>query len=133
MSQRNLEIVRRVYEDGLFDNDHQALLDLVHHEIRFVNPDDALEPGVRSGRDEFLGAMASGFAPFRSATHELVDLVDSGDSVIAVVRFHGLGRDSGIGVGQDEVHTWTFRDGKVACFEWGRDLAAALKAVGREE
>jgi hypothetical protein len=33
-------------------------------------------------------------------------------------------------VTQEEAHTWTFRDGKVISFEWGRDLPAVLKAVG---
>jgi hypothetical protein len=32
---------------------------------------------------------------------------------------------------QDEVHTWTLRDGKIVSFEWGRDLASALAAAGR--
>ena len=131
MSQKNLDVVRGLYEEGLFENDPQALLAFAHDDIQFVNPHDAVEPGMRSGRDEFLGALTSGLAPFRSATHELLDLFDAGESVVAAVRFRARGRDSGIELVQDEAHTWTFRDGKVVCFECGRDLDAALEAAGQ--
>ncbi len=30
-------------------------------------------------------------------------------------------------------HTWTFAEGKIVSFEWGRDLGQALKAVGLAE
>jgi hypothetical protein len=40
---------------------------------------------------------------------------------------------SGVEVSQEEIHTWTLRNGKPVRFEWGRDLAAALNAVGLEE
>jgi hypothetical protein len=34
---------------------------------------------------------------------------------------------------QDEAHTWTLEDGKIARFEWGRDLGRALEAAGLRE
>jgi len=57
-------------------------------------------------------------------------LFDAGDSVVAVVSFRARGRGSDRELTQEEAHTWTFRDGRVACFEWRHDLQAALEAVG---
>jgi hypothetical protein len=31
---------------------------------------------------------------------------------------------------QDEAHTWTVRDGRIARFEWGKDLSGALRSAG---
>ena len=47
--------------------------------------------------------------------------------------FQGRGAHSGAQATHEEAHTWTVEDGRPVRFEWGRDLAAALKAVGLEE
>jgi hypothetical protein len=42
----NVEVVRRIYEDGLFHLDHERLLALTAPEVEYVNPPEAvgLEP-----------------------------------------------------------------------------------------
>jgi len=50
--------------------------------------------------------------------------------VVADVLFVARSGGSKIDVVQDEAHTWTFREGKIARFEWGRNLAVALEAAG---
>jgi ketosteroid isomerase-like protein len=133
MSQDSVEIVRRIYDDGLFDQDPKWLLDLATPDIEYVNPPEAVDPGVRRGVGEVMQAIQSISENFSSSRHELHGLYGGGDTVIAAVRFCAGGRGSETEVIQDEAHTWTLRNGKVARIEWGRDLNAALEAAGLSE
>jgi ketosteroid isomerase-like protein len=67
---------------------------------------------------------------FESRRHEVHELFDCGDAVVAAVSFSTRVRGSREELVQEEAHTWTFRDGRIVRFEWGRDLQAALEAVG---
>src|SRR5512132_2719161 len=49
MSQENVEVVRRIYEEGLLDRDPEWLVELATPDIEYVNPPYAVEPGVRRG------------------------------------------------------------------------------------
>jgi ketosteroid isomerase-like protein len=132
MSQENVEMVRSVYEHGLLDSTdgHNALAEA---EIEYVNPPDAIDPGVRRGRG-LRTALGSLTEAFDERQHQLRRLFDAGDVVVAHVVFCGRGATSGATVTQDEVHTWTFDGtGRIVRFEWGRDLTAALEAAGLEE
>jgi ketosteroid isomerase-like protein len=130
MSEENVEIVRRLYLTGAFDRfEVQALL---APDCELVNASDAIESGVRRQAD-----IAEAFRHLADAfdvrEHRLKRLFAAGDSVVADVTFYGRGTASGAELKQAEAHTWTFGDGKVVRFEWGRDLTAALNAVGLEE
>jgi ketosteroid isomerase-like protein len=130
MSQQNVEIVRRIYEEGWFDRDPEPLLALVTSDVEFVNPRDAVDSGIRRGPAGVHRAFRNIQETFDVSRHELGDLFGAGDVVVAAVRFIARTRGSDIDVVQEEAHTWTLRDGKVVRFEWGRDLEAALEAVG---
>ena len=132
MSQENVEIVRRVYADGLLDHAFDAIQPLLHPDVEFINPAEAVEPGTRRGIDEVMTAFRA-VGAFETATSELRELFPAGDSVVAAVTFRARSRDSGVELNQDEAHTWTFRNGKVTRFGWCRDLASALEAVGLSE
>jgi ketosteroid isomerase-like protein len=130
VSQENVEIVRRAYETGAFDR--FELGTLIAPDFEFVSPPDAVEPGVRRGVEEIQAVPRRVVAAFDVREHRPTRLFDAGSSVLAQVTFRGRGGTSGAELTQEEVHTWTFREGKVIRFEWGRDLAKALKAVGLE-
>lgn len=132
MSEENVEIVRQIYSDGLIDRDPKRLVDeFASPEIEYVNPPQAADPGVRRGRAEVNLAFRRARQPFPSYRHELRELFDSGDTVVASVSRHaGSASNSEV---QDEAHTWTFRDGKVVRFERGPDLETALEAAGLSE
>jgi ketosteroid isomerase-like protein len=133
MSQENVEIIRRIYKEGLIDRDPATVLEFATPDIEYVNPPEAVEPGIRRGPAEVAQAM-SGFSEFfDSSRHELHELFDCGDTVVAAVTFFTRGRGSDREVIHDEAHTWTLRDGRIARFEWGRDLRAALEAAGLRE
>ena len=131
MSQENIEIVRHIYEEGIFDRDVDRLLDeFATPDIEYVNPPEAVDPGVRHGRAEVAQARGNASAVFEWWWHELHELFDCSESVVAAVTFHARSRTSGVEVVHEEAHTWTLRDGKIVRFEWARDLRTALEAAG---
>ena len=132
MSRENVEIVRRVYAEGLIDRAVESIRPLLAADVEYVNPAEAIEPGTRNGIDAVMVAFGA-VGAFEKATSELRDLFPAGDSVVAAVTFRARSRGSDIELTQDEAHTWTFRKGKVTRFEWCRDLVSALEAVGLRE
>jgi ketosteroid isomerase-like protein len=128
MSQENVEIVRETYARRLLDTPEGHEL-LANVGFEYVNPPDAVDPGVRRGPD--VAAALQGLADaFARTENRLIQVFDGGDSVVVQVRFRGRGAASGADLEQVEAHTWTFASGRIVRFEWGRDLAAALDAVG---
>jgi ketosteroid isomerase-like protein len=130
MSQENVELVRRIYESGLMDRDPVELMELAIPDIEYVNPPYAVEPGVRRGVPAVAQAMRRFAEPWDASRHELRELFDGGEIVVADVAWHVRGRGSEREIVNDEAHTWTLHDGRLARFEWGQDLEAALEAAG---
>jgi ketosteroid isomerase-like protein len=134
MSRQNVELVRRIYEDGLFDRDPERVVhEFATPDIEYVNPPEAVEPGTRHGPAKVVEALRNSSELFDSSRHELHELFDRGDAVVAAVSFRTRSRRSRVELVQEEAHTWTLRDGRVVRFEWGRDLGAALEAVELRE
>jgi ketosteroid isomerase-like protein len=134
MSEENVEIVRRIYTERLIDQDPERLVaELATPDIEYVNPPYAVEPGVRRGPAEVARALRRAHELFASPRYVIDELFDSGDTVVAALTFYAHGRDSESEAVQEEVHTWTLREGRIARFEWGRDRDRALKAAGLRE
>ena len=134
MSQKNVEIVRRIYEEGLIDQDPEKwLLELATSDIEYVNPQYAVEPGVRRGPVEVVRAMRGFAEVWQTSRHELHELFDCGDSVVAAVSWYTRSRGSESELVQEEAHTWALRKGRITRFEWGKDLETALEAAGLRE
>jgi ketosteroid isomerase-like protein len=134
MSPENLELVRRIYEEELIDRDPVRFVnEFAVSGIEYVNPPEAIDAGTRRGRAEVAQALRNASEHFDSSRHELHELFDGGDTVVAAVSFRTRGRGSETEIVQEEAHTWTLRDGRVERFEWGRDLARALEAAGLSE
>ena len=129
MSPANVELVRRIYRDGLLDRDPDGLLALVTADVEYVNPPEAVDPGIRRGTAEFRAAWQNLSTHFAAQRNELRELFDFGDRVVASVLFHARNRGSETEITQEEAHTWTLSGGLVARYEWGRDLQAALDAA----
>jgi ketosteroid isomerase-like protein len=133
MSQKNIEVVRRIYDEGWIDRETDEFLSIVSPEVEFVNPPEAVDPGTRYGLPGMIRAIRNAQEAFEHARHELRDLFGADDLVVAAVAFRARGRGSDVEVFQEEAHTWTFRDDRIVRFEWGRDLEAALRAAGLPE
>jgi ketosteroid isomerase-like protein len=131
MEEENVEIVRRIYTEGLLDRDPKRFVDdFATPDIEYVNPPEAVDSGTRSGRAEVNLALRRARQTSPAYRHELHELFDLGDTVVASVSRH-TGRPTSSKI-QEEAHTWTLRDGKVVRFERGPNLEAALKAAGAE-
>ena len=133
MSRENFEMVRRIYEQGLLDQDPEQLLALATPDVEWVNPSEAVDPGVRHGKAEVAQAVRNMTESFDTQRHEVHHLFEAEDTVVAWVSFRTRSRGSDVEVVQREAHTWTFRGGRVARYEWGRDLGQALRAAGLRE
>ncbi|HEY6639084.1 MAG TPA: nuclear transport factor 2 family protein [Solirubrobacterales bacterium] len=132
MSEENVEIVRRIYKEGLIDRNPKRLVDhFATPDVEYVNPPEAVDPGIRSGRAEVNLALRRARQSSASYQHELHELFDLGDTVVAAVSRHA-GRPTSSEI-REEAHTWTFRDGKVVRFERGGNLEAALEAAELRE
>jgi ketosteroid isomerase-like protein len=134
MSQENVEIVRHIYESGLFDRDPEELLELATPDVEYINPPYAVEPGVRYGLVAVAQAMRRFAEVWEESRHELRELYDCGEIVVAAVSWHIRNRGSEKELVNEEAHTWTLREGRIASFEWGQDLGKALDvATARPE
>jgi len=132
MSEQYIAAVRELYARRVLDTPEGHRY-LVEANIEFVNPPDAIEPGTRRGTAELEGAGRAVAEAFDEAEHTPERYFDGGDVVVVDVLFRGRGATSGADMTQREAHTWTFSDGALVRFEWGRDLGRALAAAGLAE
>jgi ketosteroid isomerase-like protein len=56
-------------------------------------------------------------------------LITSGDSAAAVVRYTGTGKATGKALDLPVVHVWDIKDGKVACFRQFADTIGFAEVV----
>ncbi len=127
-------MVRRIYDEGLIDRDPEKwLLNLATPDVEYVNPPYAVEPGVRRGPDAVVRAMRGFAEVWENSRHELHELFDGGDVVVASVSWYTRSRGSESELVQEEAHSWGLQGGRIARFEWGKDLGKALEAAGLRE
>jgi ketosteroid isomerase-like protein len=132
MSQENVEIVRRALEvinhSESVDAAMAALEELIHPEIEFVNPEDALERGTRTGTAGMRTALENFYAGAGGgATFELEQIRERGERVFTLARLQARGTSSGVealGPSTGAIHT--IRDRRVSRIEWHYDVDEAL-------
>ena len=89
------------------------------------------EPMRASGRDAVAAALAGWLSAWEHPLRiEADQFIESGDRILALVRWKGRGKESGVGMEADGAHLWTFRDGLVVRFEVYRDRDEAQAALG---
>ena len=124
-----MEIVRAIHE-AFACGESPATLGLLHPDIEYVNPSDAVEPGIRRGIAAYEDAMRSINESFDDVRIELREIKDIGDRVVVLAAYTARGRRSGAQRQNEDGYVWTIRDGKAIRFEWFNDPAKALAAVG---
>ena len=129
MSEENVEIMRRIYEE-------------INLRLEFprewFDPDCvtdwteiAPEGGLFRGIDATNAAIAAYFGTFENFHVAVEEIVYADEErVVAAIRDGGRIRGSSTEITSPYFHAWTFRDGKVARLSSHTDKAAALKAVG---
>ena len=114
MSQENVEIVRTMldtWETVGFD----ATIAAFDPDVELVDLQSAMGMQDRGRGPEELRRIAEQwteiFDDWRVEVHEIVDL--GGEWVMAYVRFHGVGRDSGIPVSNRQFELYRLIEGKI--------------------
>ena len=133
MSQENVEIVRALYEAWNGPKGGQGVLPFLSGDFEFVNPDYAVEPGIRRGHAGWSHAMKSLDDAFHEHGHEVAEARDLGDRVLCFTTFVAKTSADSVTFRQDETQLWTLRGGKVSRLEWFHDRADALEAAGLSE
>ena len=129
MSQENIEIVRRLLE-AVNRRDFDAMLETGDPEIEIVTLMSGTYRG-HAGWRLVIEHMTEEVSGFQFVPEHLIDVGQ--DRVVAVTRWVGTGRTSGVALSQTIGFVYTFRDGLVVRQESFRNKDEALKAVGLEE
>ena len=124
----NAQAVRRLYE-AFNRRDTESTRELMDPDIEWVNPDDAVEPGTRSGFDQYQDALRSVREVFDNAEIAVDELVEAGELVAARIRMHVHLEAGGMDTEVGQSHLWTFRGGKAIRFAWFPDVDRAFRAL----
>ena len=124
MKQDKFQVVRDIYAAWGAGRSARAFM---HPEIEYVNPPDAVEPGVRRGPESFAAIRSS----YDDVVVEPQEYIDApGDRVVVIARVTGRGHGSGFPVEWQHGYVWTVRDGLAVRFEWFNRPGEARAAAG---
>ena len=133
MSEENVEVVRRGYEQFIATGDlivGAATPDFVWDMSNFHGwPEQQAYEGVDGART-FLSEWTDAWEDWEL---ELEALYDAGDRVVALVHQHGRSKGAGMPVEMSFAQVWTLHDGKQARMEMYSDRDEALEAAGLSE
>jgi ketosteroid isomerase-like protein len=105
--------------------------------LGFLSPDveldlsELLDGRVLRGREAvqmYFDALQT--EVWQELTMHVEEVADASDSVVALVRWQGIGRGSGVPVDMRAAWIATMRDGRVASARLTLDRESALEAVG---
>ena len=132
MSQENVEVVRQIYASW-GPGSSPAESNLLHPDIEWVNPRDALEPGTRMGIEAFTSITDELDDTIRNFRMEVERCIDAGDCVVVIATMRGYGSISGVEIQRRHGSVWTIRNGQAIRFQWFYEPAEALEAAGLSE
>jgi ketosteroid isomerase-like protein len=129
MSDENLEMVKGVYE-AFARGDVPAVLGAFAGDIEWRESEGMPQGGVYHGPEavaqNVFGPLSEDVDGFAVTPEELIG---SGDSVAAVVRYTGTGKVTGKALDLPVVHVWDVRDGKAARFRQFADTISFAEVV----
>ena len=124
VSDGKLDVVRAIYEAWA---EGRSARDYIDDDVEYVNPPDAVEPGVRHGR-RWFAAIRSSYDDVVVQPTEFIDAPD--DDVLVIARITGRGRTSGLPIDRYHGYVWTIRDGVAVRFRWFNRPEDGYRAVG---
>jgi uncharacterized protein len=133
MSQENVELVRRMYEDfaarGL-----EVAADYLDQDIEWLPPKDAPHPELYRGVEGARAELAEWSGQFHDYAWEPREFIAASEGRVVVIgQQRGRGKVSGADVTAEETHVWALRDGKAVRLEMFASAKDALEAVGLRE
>jgi ketosteroid isomerase-like protein len=131
MSQENVEIVRRCL-DAYVCGDLEAALAVFDPAIE-VYDHDIPDAGEYRGLEGVLHWQADWERSWESWRWEPEKFIDAGERVVAVLRVHARGRESGVDLDRIDGAVWTLRDGKCVRLDYYGSREQALEAAGLRE
>ena len=136
MSQENVEIVRRGYEQ-FAAGDIEGVATLFAEEAELADTGGlgiaGTAAGTRYGPEGFIRASADTQEAFDDYRVEPQEFIDVGEAVVVLVRVTGRGKASGAHMEMHVAHLWVFRNGKVIRGDVYRTREEALEAAGLRE
>ncbi len=131
MSQKKVEIIKRVYER--WGRDREIDPDEFHPGFEIRTPLMELENRRHRGYEGYKAWRALNDEVFTDDWFEATEFVDMGDRVLVTGWIRLTGRSSGIETREPAVQLWTFEDGKPSSMTAARSLDEALEAAGLRE
>lgn len=128
MTDRDIQTVEAVLA-AFRRADAEAMLELSDPDAEWVNPDYAIEPGTRRGREEIRGAIESVFEFFETVEAESMERTPDG-RILVVSRVQSRGIGGGPGIEGRTGTLYTVRDGRLVRYEWFRSPEEAREAAG---
>jgi ketosteroid isomerase-like protein len=128
MSEENVELVRRLYDE--FNRGGAAPLSLLDPRVEWHTAADLPDSGVHRGHEGVAALHAEWVGSFEDFRADVTELIDRGDYVVAPLVLRGRIRDSSDEVALPETHVWKLTAGKVVEVREYRTLDQALEAVG---
>jgi ketosteroid isomerase-like protein len=132
MSEENVEIVRRVVE-AWNRGDVDAFLSLYEPDCEVVFRPEVPEPGPFHGHAELKQWVEGFLDAWESHRVEVVEVMEAGDSIVAVVHMVGRGSGSGVDLDETDAHFFTIREGRIARWQNFNARAEALEAAGMSD
>jgi uncharacterized protein len=133
MSQENVELVRSAYA-AFNRGDFDAVARFFHPEVEWHPYLGVVEGNLYRGRDAILKMWMGLEESFGGSLRiELLEVLDRGEQVVAVIEARGMGSGSGAEVRQRWAQLARVRDGLVVRVEAYPDREAALEAAGLRE
>ena len=110
--------------------DVDALREAFDPDVKMINPEYAVDGGVRQGRAGVRAALTGLSEQFDYERIEVERIEEGPDGVLVVFRMVVSGRASGAPLDQCFTHVFRFRGELVIEFRWFRTLAEGRRAVG---
>jgi len=134
MSRENLDIVRRAYE-AWNSEEPEAAIAFLAPDVEWHLPENFPDAGTWRGREQVVEGLRSTSASWDRLDAEVERLIDAGDRVVALVRYHGRAAVTGLDLDSRDLDAtvWTLRDGRAVDVRMYNGTDTALAEVGLEE
>ena len=132
MSEERIEILRRSFE-GTAQGDSARMLRDFDEEFELRLPPEFPGGGKGRGHSHWVKVQAQFEEAFEDISYEPEEFLESGDQVLAAVRYRGHARHTRIAVDMPVYWLYTFGKAKIERVEAFLDRDQALEAAGLSE
>ena len=126
MSQENVEVIRRGFEQWLTTGEFRAPADLVWDVSNLGWPDQQVYLGAE-GAMQFNAEWADAWDDWEI---EVEEYIDAGERVVVILNQRGRAKATGIPVDMRFAQVWTLRDAQGVRMQMFASVEEALEAVG---